>query len=247
VSALQVGWEAATGRHVAFCDDDARYPNTWLQQLLKWFRDPRVGATGGVIRQIGYIRKTVSDRNFANVGWLGRTTYNGFEKPTFTEPIDVDFLPGANMIVRRDLLAADDFMTELDAPGSSPGWELSLCLRVKEQGFRVLLDPLVEVEHIGAPWVDGQRGQSNARVHAYSRNITLIMLTYMTWARRVAFLLYFWGVGQMESPGLLVIPWLAFRDPRSLWATVGSAYRGKAEGIVLAIRRLGSDSKRAAT
>jgi GT2 family glycosyltransferase len=236
VNAMRHGWEQARGRYVAFCDDDARYASDWLSHLISLFAHADVGAAGGVILQTGYKRKRAAKHKFVSVAWYGRTSYHAFDEPDFVEPINVDWLPGANMAIRRDVLTPADFLVELDSKGSSPGTELSLCWRVRAQGFRVVLDPKLVVSHMGAPWVGAERGLTAERTYAYSRNTMLVMLSNMGLVRRVVFAAYFWVIGQIESPGLLVGAIVLFRERSKGPARLASSFRGKFDGAILSFR-----------
>lgn len=236
VAALRAGWSRASGECIAFCDDDARYPPTWLKQLEALLHHEAVGAAGGPIDQPGHRQRLLKGQHFANITWYGRTEYFGFDRQEALQPFDVDWLPGANLAVRRRALAGDDFDVLLDAPGSSPGWELSICWHLRQRGWRVIVDPTLHVVHEPAPWVDASRGPTLTRTYAYSRNTMLVMLRNLPFPRRIAFLVYFWLIGQHESPGLLFAPLVAMRERHSGLNRMRAALRGKKDGFVLAMR-----------
>lgn len=48
--ARNLGVDAAAGEIIAFCDDDAVPEPTWLAELTAPFTDPRIGASGGLVR-----------------------------------------------------------------------------------------------------------------------------------------------------------------------------------------------------
>jgi GT2 family glycosyltransferase len=237
VAALRAGWERVQGEFVAMCDDDARYPPNWLERLGNLLVNDEVGAVGGPIDQPGYPQKSVNGPRFASVGWFGRATYYGFDRPGVAEPFATDWLPGANMAMRAEIIRPTDFDVDLDAPGSAPGWEMAICWLIRKRGFHVLVDPTLKVIHEPGPRLDVGRGQSPMRTFAYSRNTAAIMLTYLPALRRTAFLAYFWLVGQKESPGIALIPAVFVRERGDGWPRIRSALQGKIAGMQLAHRR----------
>lgn len=219
VTALRAGFESSSSEFIAFCDDDARYDVDWVSRLLALFGDDGVGGVGGRIAELDTAARAVRPRDVAQVSWSGRAKYNVRGEPRFDSPCEVHMLPGANMCFRRKALSAEDFDVSLDAPGLSPGMELSISWQVRRRGFRIMFDPTLVVHHFPAPWAEGQRGRNEARTWAYSRNICYIMLSNLRPLPRVVFLLRSYLIGERESPGIGV--WLFLvslrRSPHSRW------------------------------
>ena len=231
VAAMRAGVKHATGRCVAFCDDDVRYGTEWLRRIVALLDTPNVGGAGGRILEGGDApTKSVNPNDVASVSWWGRTLYDVRSAPTFRTPCRVAMLPGASMCFRRCAIRVEDFDPRLDGPGSSPGQELAVCWAVRKRGYELLYDPTLCVRHYPAPWVDDARGQSFARTWTYSRNACYLMARNLSPFGRVCFCAYFFLLGQRESPG--IVGWCGLRwragAPHDKWlrASLSGKLRG---------------------
>jgi hypothetical protein len=114
--------------------------------------------------------------------------------------------------------------------GMAPGFEIALCLGVRRSGWRVLFDSDAVVRHYPAsrpPHLD--REDSQRASYEYSYMVTYTLLKNSEWPRRLAFLAYFFLVGQRASPGLILAPYFVFpKDSRKRFT---AAWAGKFRGI----------------
>ncbi len=133
----------ATGDVVCFIDDDAEAFPDWLANIEAHYRDPQIGAVGGP----GYIydngrRVTGNAEVIGRVSWFGKVTGN--HHLPGDRVVEVDLLRGCNMSYRRHLV-----------PRLDPGiigqfahhWELETCLNIKRQGYSLIYDPRIRVNH----------------------------------------------------------------------------------------------------
>ena len=158
--ANNVAFEAAQGRYLVLLNSDAFIHSGGLRLALEHLdANPAAGIGGG--RLVGPDGEAQpSARSFHSI-WLDALVYTGlsdrfprsriFGAPDRTwadpnQPADVDWLPGAFLIIRREAL--------IEAGLFDPVFflyyeEVDLCRRVKSAGFRILYWPDIVVTHIG--------------------------------------------------------------------------------------------------
>lgn len=109
------------------------------------------------------------------------------------------------MSYRRSAIADLRFDERLRGKGAEVHNDLAFSLTLTRLGWKLLYDPLVEVDHYHAQRLDkGQRSNFNyvatiERVH----NQTLILLEYLPPARRAAFLLWGIALGARDHRGFI--------------------------------------------
>jgi glycosyltransferase involved in cell wall biosynthesis len=144
--ARNTGLKAASGRIVAFLDDDALAEPGWLSALMSPYEDPRVVATGGLIIPSWDVRRPRwMPEEF---DWVVGCSYRGL--PTRKAPVRNPI--GCNMSVRRDLaLSAGGFRSDLGRIGALPAGaeetELSLRLRREDPSSVIIHVPEARVRH----------------------------------------------------------------------------------------------------
>jgi cellulose synthase/poly-beta-1,6-N-acetylglucosamine synthase-like glycosyltransferase len=145
--ARNAGLAAATGRLVAFVDDDATVAPDWARRIGEPFDDPTVGCVGGAC-----LPDFVSERP----RWLSERLLQYAGVTRFDRPHEStgrrDYPFGANVCFRREALA-DGFPEHLGRTGTAllSGEEVIAIDRVRERGYRVLLEPAAVVQHRVAP------------------------------------------------------------------------------------------------
>ena len=176
-SSLNRGLAAAKGRIVAFTDDDCIVDKSWLKNIIRWYRYPKVGGVGGRVIPVEHDAMWAQKRR-PHPRVIGKVLHNGEVIGNFdldVGPTLVDCLPGANMSFRRDLLLrVGGFFRAYG--GNAYRFETDLSLRIKRLGYRIIFDPKAIVYHRRAP-------RGGARVDVYewnywfSRNHTIFLLT----------------------------------------------------------------------
>jgi GT2 family glycosyltransferase len=235
VAALNAGIETAVGDVIAITDDDAVPHSDWVERIERHYRgDDGVGAVGG--RDYVYNDGELEDGARSAVGkvqWFGRVIGN--HHLGFGPPRDVDVLKGANWSFRRKAAGSRRFNTKLKGTGAQVGNDLDFCLQLRKSGWRLVYDPSVAVDHYPAVRHDlDQRGRSffhpKAKEHA-AHNDTLILLSYLPPARRLAFAVWSVLVGTAEYPGLAQMVRLALsQDPYAV-AKTAATLRGRWAGL----------------
>jgi GT2 family glycosyltransferase len=154
------GADIARGEHLYLLNPDATADRDVCRALATWLGEhPEIGVTGSLVRDAdGAIQ--ASARRFPDVTTLlgGRTTWltrllpsnpltkrNLLTGPHVRDPIDVDWVSGASMMIRR---AAFDAIGGMDA-GFFLYWEdADFCRRLTNAGWRTSYYPLAGVTHL---------------------------------------------------------------------------------------------------
>jgi GT2 family glycosyltransferase len=206
---VRKGFALARGDIVAVMDDDAEALHDWAQQLLRHYADPTVGGVGGrAINMEGDQAAPVPDADRVGyVSFLGRFVGNMYKRPTFSHPVDVDFLMGGCMSFRRAVAQTIEFDLALNN-NVAFAYEVDVGLQVRARGWRLVFDPTVAIRHYSAPrQLDGMRSLNDGESARWcSYNETRIVLRRLPRHASTVALLWSVLVGARRTPGLL--PWL---------------------------------------
>lgn len=151
---MNLGWRAAAGEHVLLTEDDIVLAPDCVERLLTFAANrPECGVTAPLMlnRRAGTIRCAGLH---ISLGPVFRQTVLGADEPDdgrFAMPTSVDAVPGAAILVRRDLLERmggfrDDFFLYYE--------DVEFCLRVRGKGLTIWVDPSARVWHhepVGRP------------------------------------------------------------------------------------------------
>jgi GT2 family glycosyltransferase len=207
VSALNAGLDSATSDIIAITDDDAIPHADWLERIEAHFlADERVGGVGG--RDFVYHGDRLVDGAEATVGkvsWFGRVTGNHHIGTGLAREVDV--LKGANMSYRRIALRKLRFNNKLKGSGAQVHNDLAFSLAVKQQGWKLIYDPAVAVDHHPAQRFDedGRQHFSSIATSNAAYNETLILLSYLSFPQRLVYLFWALLVGTRDSFGLVQV------------------------------------------
>ncbi|MGC4030162.1 MAG: glycosyltransferase family 2 protein [Tepidisphaeraceae bacterium] len=202
---LNAGVAATTEPFVALTDDDSEPHADWLERIVAHFADDTVAGVGGRDWQ-PYERGNRAV--VGKVSWFGRVTGN--HHLGCGPARDVDVLKGVNFCFRGEIIRRIRFDPRLRGRGNVTHGELALCLAIRREGWRLIYDPAIGVDHHVAPRHDGDvnaRGGFEPKSYADAVfNETLSVWEYLRPAQRVAFAMWAVGCGTREVPGLLQIP-----------------------------------------
>ena len=234
---------AATGDVIAFIDDDATAPAEWLDNLAPWFDDPAVGGAGGpYVEHPGGVAAYEFGRRVGVFTWYGR--YISRQWSFTPRAIPVDVLSGSNMAFRRELVPVLPAVLR-------PYWnafEVYLCGMVRRQGYRIIFDPRVRVDH----YRDG-RARHYGFVYASDRdlrrrlyrdhahNFVYAAAAHFQGGAWLRFLLYEFLVGDSGRPGPVRAAVLCLQGRgREAREGFGPALRGKVEGLRSRVAEVGA-------
>lgn len=209
VAARNAGLAACRTDILAMIDDDAVPRPQWVERILAIFQQhPKLGGLGGRDRSFNGI--SFDDRQRTLVGklhWSGKRTGNHH---IGAGPIrEVDLLKGANMSYRAAAMENVRFETRLHGSGAQPYEDIAFCLAVRREGWQLMYDPAVLVDHY-----EGSREEpryysstmpvSNAEAFRnFAYNGIVAFWDEFSTPRLYAHLLWSFFVGTRVCPGLV--------------------------------------------
>ncbi len=208
VAALNSGLIAAMGDVIAITDDDAAPHADWLERITNHFLDDeQVGGVGG--RDWVYENESLqplSTKSVVAVGklqWFGRMVGN--HHLGTGEPREVDILKGANMSYRRSAISGLRFDKRLQGIGAQVNNDAAFSLSVRRQGWKIIYDPLVAIDHYPAPRLDcDQRSHFDSKSYSNAAyNQSLVMLDNLSKNRSALYFLWAILIGSKGCFGLL--------------------------------------------
>jgi glycosyltransferase involved in cell wall biosynthesis len=227
IAAMTAGVAVSSAPVIAFTDDDASPRSDWLLRIATHFEDRAVGGVGGrdVVRgEEGPLTSSVG--RFTRLGKLIGNHHLGFGTPR-----DVEVLKGVNMAFRADALAlpAEGL---LRGHGAQVDFEVLTCGWARQQGWRLIYDPAILVDHEGAPrYGADQRVQPTPESifdAAYNSIVAIAAVGCGTPVRRIVYPLI---VGSRDRPGVIRGLVALARGERDVLARVRPALCGRVAAV----------------
>jgi hypothetical protein len=231
IAAMTEGVRVSSAAVVAFTDDDAVPRADWTTRLMAHFRDEEVGAVGGrdVIGGIGQPNSAVSVGRFTPYGRRVGNHHVGIGAPR-----DVHVLKGVNMAFRSEALALPRHGV-LRGEGAQVDFELLSCGWARRQGWRILYDPAVAVDHFpAARQGQAQRGSKEHDVvfdSAYNAGVGSVAFSGSAALIRGGYGLL---VGTQDRPGAGRLGWMLVRGRPGEVRRGWNALRGRWRGVIRA-------------
>ena len=232
-----LGQTADSANVIALIDDDATAFPDFIERIEQAFAaDARLGGFGGRDWQ-------PHERGNADVvgkvQWFGRVI--GAHHLGFGPAREVDTLKGVCSAYRAASLRAAGFGTHLRGDGAQYPWELALGFAIKRQGFRLVYDPALAVDHHVEPRQGADQYHRGVFVHDAmvdaSANETLAILEYFPPLRRIVFVAWAVLIGARGLPGLLQVPRLLLKGEGWRGRELLATWRGRVAGIGMYLRR----------
>lgn len=223
IAAMTAGVAVSSAPVIAFTDDDASPRSDWLFRIATHFEDRTVGGVGGrdVVRgPEGPLTSSVG--RFTRLGKLIGNHHLGFGPAC-----DVEVLKGVNMAFRADALALPREGL-LRGDGAQVDFEVLTCGWARWQGWRLIYDPAILVDHEGAP-----RHGADQRVRptpesifdaAYNSIVAIAAVGCGTPRRRIVYPLI---VGSWDRPGVIRGILALARGERDVLARVRPTLSGR--------------------
>jgi len=173
-SARALGMEHTTGDVVAFLDDDAFAEPDWLAELMARYADESVAAVGG---------RTLNGHEGEDTEGVDRIglflpdgSLTGYFAADPGRDIDVDHVIGANMSVRRDVVARLGGIHD-HYPGTCFREETDIQLRMRRAGHRIVFTPDAVVHHVAGTYAKGRRFDTRYQYFASRNHVVLLTHT----------------------------------------------------------------------
>lgn len=232
VAAMNVGLDTARGDIIAITDDDAAPRPDWLARIEAHFvSDPRIGGVGG--RDLVYVNNELIYKGESKVvgklQWYGRVI--GDHHKGIGAAREVDVLKGVNMAYRRSAIAHLHFDERMLGTGAQVHFELAFSLALRSQGWKLIYDPLIIVDHYPAQRFDeDQRNNFNHLAWKNAvHNETLALLEYLPPLRLVVFILWATLVGTRKAFGLLQLLRFLPKEKTLAWQKWLASMQGRTQ------------------
>ncbi len=206
VAALNAALDATEKDVIAITDDDAAPHTDWLERIESYYlSDDRLGGVGGR-DWVYWQNKLLEDSDTEIVGkvqWFGRVIGNHHRG--VGQAREVDILKGVNMSFRRSAITPIRFDERMRGTGAQVNFEIALCLTLKRNGWKLIYDPAIAVDHYPAIRFDEDKRDSfnEAALLNAVHNETLVLLENLPPLRRIVFMLWAVLVGTQKALGLV--------------------------------------------
>lgn len=231
---VEAGVRLASGHIIAIVDDDVTVSREWLEAILASFTDPTVGVVSGPAIVPGWSPGKLKGKP-GRTSWYGKT-WGNLANLQEDRAVEVDTVLEGNCAWRGDLLRSIHFDPLLNYDDACM-YGLDLCLAAKAAGFRVLFEPrAAALHHVKPRTPELDRSHRAARVYAYSRNYTYIMLKHLSGRRKAVFLAWWFGIGERVAPGVGAALADAFTGRKFKPGEARCAFAGRMEGIRVWLR-----------
>jgi len=179
--AVNQGLQKASGRYVLLLNPDTQVKNGAIEQLVSFMDGCSDAGVAGAQLLNGDGSKQTSIANFPSLAtellnksllrWLFSKKFPGKER-NYSEPVEVDSVIGACMMVRRTALEQvglldEDYFLFLE--------ETDWCYRMKRAGWKVYHVPQAEVYHFQGKSAEAERKRAKveyfrSRYHFFEKN-----------------------------------------------------------------------------
>lgn len=182
--ASNLGWRRARHPLVLFLNSDTSVPKSAIEHLVeKMNAQPDIGALGPLLRNSdGPIQMSFGDmmslsaelrQKILDAGYRdGRGPLRGYVEGLHARERDVDWVSGACLLTRRELL---ERIGGFDEEFFLYSEDVDLCARLRAEGYRIVFTPHVEIIHHRGRSVASDRDKAfvesqRSRLHFYRKH-----------------------------------------------------------------------------
>jgi len=222
-TALSNGVRAAIGEIICVTDSDTEPYEDWLQKIIQTYNSAQnIGGVGGrdEIYRYDKLSKAKTVKTVGKLTAWGRLIGNHHN--LLLAPQEVDFLKGANISFRKELITTFD-----ENVTGFYWWEQPVCFKIKSCGYKLIYSPDIKVKHF--KYNEQKSNEKNIFMH--SKNTTYLILRYGFWIKKPLFLIYTFLIGQTHNPGILKV--IVSSSLINSFGFLSASARGKILGIKL--------------
>lgn len=166
-----IGVAHTTGEVVAFIDDDAFADPSWLEEIVRRYNRPDIGAVGGRARNN---QPGEESEGLDRIGQLlPDGTLTGHFAANPGRDLEVDHMLGANMTYRRNVLAEVGGIHD-HFPGTCLREDSDTSLRIRKAGYRIIYTPDAVVLHVGGTYAKGRRFDTRYQYYGARNHMVLL-------------------------------------------------------------------------
>ncbi len=239
IAALNLGFDHFSGDVIAITDDDAAPHIDWLAKIEEHFAsDDQLGGLGG--KDWMYVHGKLqsphmhpgASEQVGRLQWWGRTIGNHHIGTGSARRVEI--LKGVNMSYRRSAVESVRIDRRLRGSGAQVDNEMDLCFKLQRQGWKLVYDPTVAVDHYPSKRFDeDQRSEFSALAQSnMAHNETLVLMQHLPLVRRLVYLTWAIGIGTRRVPGLIqMVRFLPSQGLLSL-ERAGASIQGRLAGVM---------------
>jgi cellulose synthase/poly-beta-1,6-N-acetylglucosamine synthase-like glycosyltransferase len=233
IAAINQGFESAVGDIISITDDDAAPHPDWLQRIEAHFlADNCLGGLGGRdwMYVNGQLQEAQPGKSVGRIQWFGRMIGNHHVGEG--APQEVDILKGVNMSFRKVALTKLRCDERMKGSGAQVHFEVALSLAIKRNGWKLIYDSAVAVDHYPAQRFDeDQRHTFNAIAWANrSHNETVGLLDHLSLLQKIVYLVWAVLIGTRDVFGLVqlfrFLPTEKSLAAQKWWVSVQGRWQG---------------------
>jgi glycosyltransferase involved in cell wall biosynthesis len=244
VAAMNLGLDHSTGDIISFTDDDAVPHSDWLKRIEDHFeRDRFVGGVGGKdnVYDKGCLKQG-EESVVGKVQWFGRLVGN--HAIGIGSAREVDVLKGVNMSFRRSAIGSRRFDQRMRGMGAQVHFEIQFCLSLKRNGWKIIYDPAILVDHYHAERFDEDKRFSFNRLAILNQihNETLSLLEHFSYPQKIIYMTWAIFIGSRNQRGLVQVVRFLPKEHHYAISKFIATFQGRLKGIETYARDLNENN-----